>query len=383
MKKLISITLTIIMVLSAIIIVPTASAKEIRSGDYSYKFLDDGTISITRYYGKDKNLKLPEEIDGNKVTKISNYAFSPRGFALLNKFDSVVISNTIVTIGRDAFLGCKIKEFRFGNNVRYISNTPLREGIVCDKIIVPKNNKYFTSKSGVLFTKSMDKIMLYLKEKKGSSYTIPKGVKTTSTRTFYENKYLKEVKFPKTLTSIGNSAFAYSTRLEKVDFSGNLRNIGTFAFTDCKELKTINIPKNIVKIGKSAFSGCENVEKINIDANKNLKIYNWAFANCNSVEKLVVPKVYEDGVFAYCGWLEKITIPANVKTIKVFEFLGCLELKTVTIPKTVTCIEEKAFGYTDDGYDGYEKIKGFTIKGKKGSTAHKYAKKNGVKFVAI
>ena len=161
MKKLISITLTIIMVLSAIIIVPTASAKEIRSGDYSYKFLDDGTISITRYYGKDKDLKLPEEIDGNKVTKISNYAFSPRGFALLNKFDSVVISNTIVTIGRDAFLECKIKEFRFGNNVRYISNTPLREGIVCDKIIVPKNNKYFTSKSGVLFTKSMDKIMLY------------------------------------------------------------------------------------------------------------------------------------------------------------------------------------------------------------------------------
>ena len=119
MKKLLSILLSTIMVLSAIIIVPTASAKEIRSGDYSYKFLDDGTISITRYYGKDKDLKLPEEIDGYKVTKISNYAFSPRGFALLNKFDSVVISNTIVTIGRDAFLDCKIKAFRFGNNVYY------------------------------------------------------------------------------------------------------------------------------------------------------------------------------------------------------------------------------------------------------------------------
>ena len=69
MKKLLSILLSTIMLLSAIIIVPTASAKEIRSGDYSYKFLDDGTISITRYYGKDKDLKLPEEIDGKKVTK--------------------------------------------------------------------------------------------------------------------------------------------------------------------------------------------------------------------------------------------------------------------------------------------------------------------------
>lgn len=382
MKRLISILLTTIMLLSAIIIVPTASAKEIRSGDYSYKLLDDGTISITKYYGKDKNLKLPEEIDGYKVTKISNYAFSPR-VALFKKFDSVIISNSIVTIGRDAFLDCKIKAFRFGNNVRYISNTPLREGIVCDKITVPKNNKYFTSKSGVLFTKSMDKIMLYPQEKKGSSYTIPKGVKTTSTRTFYVNKYLKEVKFPKTLTSIGESAFAYSTRLEKVDFSGNLRNIGDRAFTDCEKLKNINIPKNIVKIGIAAFAGCENVEKINIDANKNLEIYKGAFAECKSVEKLIVPKVYEDWVFAYCGWLEKITIPANVKTIKAFEFFGCLELKTVTIPKTVTRIEEKAFGFTDDGYDGYEKIKGFTIKGKKGSTAHKYAKKNGFKFVSI
>ena len=383
MKKLLSILLSTIMLLSAIIIVPTASAKEIRSGDYSYKFLDDGTISITRYYGRDKNLKLPEEIDGYKVTKISNYAFSPRGFALLNKFDSVVISNTIVTIGIDAFLDCKIKAFRFGNNVRYISNTPLREGIVCDKIKVPKNNKYFTSKSGVLFTKSMDKIMLYPQYKKGSRYTIPNGVKTTATCTFLENRYLKTVKFPKTLTSIGECAFAFS-RIEKLDLSGNIKVIKEQAFLCCEKLKSIHIPKNIVSVEKQAFARCTNVSKITFDANKNLSINSGAFANIDKLKTLTVPNVSGDSVFVSCGNLQKITIPSNVKTITKEEFWDCQMLKTVTVPKTVTKIGDYSLGYKDNDWDGgSEKIKGFTIKGKKGSTAHKYAKKNGFKFVAI
>ena len=382
MKRLISITLTIIMVLSAIIIVPTASAKEIRSGDYSYKFLDDGTISITNYYGKDKNLKLPEEIDGYKVTKISNGAFATRK-ASLNKYDSVTISDTIVTIGRDAFVECKIKEFRFGNNVRYISNTPLRGGIVCDKITVPKNNKYFTSKSGVLFTKSMDKIMLYPQYKKISKYTIPNGVKTTATRAFWENKYLKTVKFPKTLTSIGECAFAYSP-IEKLDLSGNIKVIKEHSFLNCKRLKTIKIPKNIVSIGKQAFAGCTNVSKITFDANKKLSIKSGAFANIDKLKTLTVPNVSGDSVFTSCDNLQKITIPSNVKTITKEEFWDCPKLKTVTVPKTVTKIGDYSLGYKDNDWDGgSEKIEGFTIKGKKGSTAHKYAKKNGFKFVSI
>ncbi|MGN0461842.1 MAG: leucine-rich repeat protein [Ruminococcus sp.] len=381
MKKLISITLTIIMVLSAIIIVPTASAKEIRSGDYTYKLLDDGTISIAQYYGRDKNLKLPEKIDGYNVTKISNYAFTKRK-ALLNKFDSVTVSDTIVTIGRDAFYECTINNFNFGKSVRYISNAPLREATIRYKITVPKENKYFTSKSGVLFTKSMDKIMLYPKYKSGSSYTIPNGVKTTATSAFQENKYLKRIEFSKTLKSIGKWAFSFINNLEKVDFSGRIKTVGEHAFSGCDNLKSIIIPKNVLTIDEFAFAGCCKLNKISIAPNSKLKIKKGAFVNIG-VSSLTIPKVMGEAVFANCRKLKNITIPSNVKTITKEEFWNCPKLKTVTIPKTVTKISDKAFGYIDNGYGGSEKIEGFTIKGKTGSTAHKYAKKNGFKFVAI
>ncbi|MGN1126431.1 MAG: leucine-rich repeat protein, partial [Ruminococcus sp.] len=99
---------------------------------------------------------------------------------------------------------------------------------------------------------------------------------------------------------------------------------------------------------------------------------------------LTVPKVTGDSVFDSCDNLQKITIPSNVKTITKGEFWNCPKLKTVTVPKAVTKIGDYSLGYKENDWDySSEKIKGFTIKGKTGSTAHKYAKKNGFKFVAI
>lgn len=40
---------------------------------FEYKKIDDG-ISITNYLGKEKYLVIPEEIDGNPVTEIDDYA---------------------------------------------------------------------------------------------------------------------------------------------------------------------------------------------------------------------------------------------------------------------------------------------------------------------
>jgi hypothetical protein len=364
MKKLLSITLTIIMVLSAIIIVPTASAKQFKSGDYKYKILEDGTASITKYLGFGKNIKdikIPDKIDGYKVTKVSNYALETnnivtQGFPKLN---SVVFPDSIITIGKYAINNCRVKSITLGKNVRYISNSPFSGVSHLKKIKLAKGNKYFILKNGVLFNKDMTKLLVYPEAKSGSKYSIPNGVKVISSEAFYSNENLKKVIFPYTLKTIGELAFTGSDKLE-----------------------SITIPNNVVSIGRGAFADCENITKITIIPNSKLKIYGGAFINVG-VTSLVVPKVTGDNIFEDCKNLKKITISSKVKTITHEEFLGCSNLKTVTIPKTVTKIGKYSLGYASVGYYGYEKIKGFTIKGKKGSAAHKYAKSNGFKFVAV
>ena len=63
--------------------------------------LEDGTLSISRYYAKDETYTIPPEINGKKVTQIKQYAFAR------NKYlKSIVISENVKEIGQHAFSGC-------------------------------------------------------------------------------------------------------------------------------------------------------------------------------------------------------------------------------------------------------------------------------------
>lgn len=77
--------------------------------------------------------------------------------------------------------------------------------------------------------------------------------------------------------------------------------------------------------------------------------------------------------------INKVIIPNTVKEIEEGAFLSCEHLKSVTIPKSVLYIGEKAFGYLSYLY----KIEGFIIYGYKNTAAEKYAKDNDFVFVAL
>ena len=90
------------------------------------------------------------------------------------------------------------------------------------------------------------------------------------------------------------------------------------------------------------------------------------------------------GNFKGCKLLNSVYIPSYVQEIPAHDFMDCPNLKSVTIPSTVKKIGKQAFGYVYYGKNyKTKKVSGFTIKGKKGSAAYKYAKKNGFEFVAI
>ena len=217
MKRLISLLLSI-MILSSFssIVSINAYAAKIISGDYTYKTDGNGEATILSYNGKDFDVEIPEELDGHKVTKIADEAFVESDYNYLDKsYISVIRTVTIPSTIE------KISPYNF-YSLPYINN-----------IFVDKDNKNYTADKGVLFNKDKTKLINYPTARLGSSYTVPKSVKTIGAVAFYGCKYLKSV-----------------------ELTNKVKSIQGMAFFDCREISGIYVPKSVKKIGNYAF-GCK------------------------------------------------------------------------------------------------------------------------------
>ncbi len=87
------------------------------------------------------------------------------------------------------------------------------------------------------------------------------------------------------------------------------------------------------------------------------------------------------GAFKNHNELTEITIGNNITGIEDSAFYGCPNLKSVTIPSTVSEIYSEAFGYSNDWWSG--KVPGFTIYGYSNTAAQRYANENDFTFVCL
>ncbi len=241
--------------------------------------------------------------------------------------------------------------------------------------------------------------------------------------TKYNDIGSKAVTIPSTIdrykvTGIGWSAFSGCTGLKSITIPSSVTEIGGYAFRGCKGLKSITIPSSVTEIGENAFRGCTGLTSIIADKNnKNYTSVNGVLFNKNKTEILAYPNaksssyvipssVTEIGSAAFydCTGLKSVTIPSSVKEIGIdafsdctglksvtisngvtniesWAFYGCTGLKSVTIPSSVAEICGSAFGYYyDNNSVQRKKVNGFTIYGKKGTEAERYANDNGFIF---
>ena len=73
----------------------------IKSGDYQYILLTDGTAELTNYTAYAEFLTVPAQIDGHAVASIGSEAFINSEF-----LSSIILPDCLTTIGIDAFCGC-------------------------------------------------------------------------------------------------------------------------------------------------------------------------------------------------------------------------------------------------------------------------------------
>lgn len=104
----------------------------------------------------------------------------------------------------------------------------------------------------------------------------------------FESTGIRSIKLPDAIIGIGWNAFAYCSDLSSVTFGNNIVELGTGAFSACSSLKNINLPKSLKKIGGHAFSKT-GLEYVAIPENVE-EIYTSAFANCKDLRACSLPR---------------------------------------------------------------------------------------------
>ena len=90
----------------------------IKSGDYQYILLTDGTAELTNYTADAEFLTVPAQIDGHAVASIGSEAFINSEF-----LSSIIRPDCLTTIGIDAFCGCSfLTSITLPNSLTTIGN---------------------------------------------------------------------------------------------------------------------------------------------------------------------------------------------------------------------------------------------------------------------
>lgn len=210
-------------------------SEKIKSGDYYYTVLEDGTAEISKYIGSDINVIIPDIIDGRKVTDIGNYAFYN-----YNKIESIAIPNGVKSIGKYAFQYCNsLKSINIPDSVNTIGCYAFECCNSLHSIDIPDSvtiiEWYAFSYSG-----------LY-------SISIPKGVNKIDGGVFLSCTNLTEVKIPDSVTSIEYKAFYECENLKSIDIPKSVTRIEEYAFFGCKNMTSAIIPKSVTNIEEDAF----------------------------------------------------------------------------------------------------------------------------------
>ena len=364
--------------------------------------LDDGTLEISNYAGNSATYEIPGEIDGKKVIRIGDYAFSD-----CTELTSVTIPDSVTDIRWRAFYNCvSLKSVTIPKSVTYIDNyafgyyddsdsfeTKKIDGFKINYVKNTHGHMYalkngFTDEA-CLLTNELDDGTLEITKYVGNSATcvIPSeidGKKVTQIgyNAFSSRTELTSITIPDGVTIIGNSAFSDCTSLETVTIPNSVTQIYPRAFYNCTSLKEVAIPASVTVIRDEAFgyyydtdsSETKKADGFKINYVNNTQGHWYAIKNgftdgaCFVVNELgdgtveitgyagnsatcVIPneidgkKVTKIGENAFRDRTEltSVTIPDGVKYIFDRAFSNCTSLETVTIPNSVTDIYSGAF----------------------------------------
>lgn len=298
------------------------------------------------------------------VTQIEESVFAASGL------QSVELCDGMKAIGEDAFGGCrKLREINLPDTLETIGYGAFRD---CNSLNIPSMPANMKKIGNEAFLKTDELpleflVKIVLESDTGGSPLSPnpnrpETVLPDRIETFAPAFDLSQRKLA---FSPGNTRYHFTEEGVLIDDETNtllrapllldghytipdgIRAIGPWAFRGCR-IRSVTIPASVTSIGAGAFSKtC--LEEVSIPASVT------EFREEELVSGLTIPRQYvldnqniplldfEQGVFAYCPALKRVTLPETMKTIPTAMFSNCGSLEEITLPDGLAGIGRCAF----------------------------------------
>ena len=263
-------------------------------------------------------------IDKSNVQTIRASAF--KGCVLL---DNIVLPESLISIGMNAFYGCDVlKHVYIPASVLEVGNQAFKK---CPNLVSlevsPDNKIYEHREDNSSLVTIADKNLLFT-----SKETIDPDIKKLGDGVFAES-FIKSIIIPDSVTSIGAFAFHNSILLKHVVLPNKTTPLGIGAFKGCLSLEEISIPETINKIPAQLFQDCPRLRKVNLPK-EIVSIGDHAFCNDEKLQLELPNGLVSIGACAFknCLSIKDIYVPASVKKIKKNAFLGLSQvLETIKV----------------------------------------------------
>ena len=258
------------------------------------------------------------DLSGTTIKFIESDAFAYN--KLLNR---IILPETLVKIGENAFRDTCLTEIVIPDSVEYIDKYAFSTNKTIVRATIGRSLKDFSFLKYLFNLKELtirSEVVEHIDRRTLTKVTFCDTVKELGKDALAECEELEEVVLPDSVTKIGSGAFKECFNLSSIVLSDNITEMGSDVLHMIKNVKEIVFPRELRKIG--SLGELYNVRKLDFSKVTNLKVIPEKLcARCHKLKELIIPigvTEIEDDAFSEMDELKKLFLPPTLETIGEF-----------------------------------------------------------------
>lgn len=259
MKKLLYIIYFAMLIVSSF----TVSAQSGKTGKLHWNISND-TLTISGF-GEMPNYKYKQR----------KYRYNSPWYSYLKNIKNIVIREGVRSIGDNAFYVCDDKGLTFvnifGSDTTIDNNFPNYCGVT--SVLIP-NSVISIGRHAFRNCRNLTSIVL------------PNSIMTIGSSAFSDCRSLITVNIPDSITIVESYVFDGCSNMSSVSIPNSATYIKYSAFRGCHSLTSVTIPNSVTRIGGHAFAYCRGLSSITIP-NSVVDIDNSIFPDCDSLSEII------------------------------------------------------------------------------------------------